>query len=615
MIILKLKQTSIRLIQKNYLNRTTKRLLNLSSVNYADKFSPLLPPFVEKPYSYAIGRSTTPLRYKTIGQLFDERLESEDGKPTIISHYEGIKKNFTDLHNDVSNLAKSLHEHLHLKRGDVVGLWYCNSYDWILVQYACARLGLILCTLNPYYQVNELNYALRKADIKALFMPGKNSKQEIINKFSKIINLTLNTKDEDPTLALKLENIISLDGDMIEPSDLPSNRKIKCFHLDKLRQTKGELDSSIIKQVSPDDPALIVYTSGTTGKPKGACLSHFSITNNVRICATRIQISNDSILCLPLPFFHVFAGLLGNLCILFNRAQIVIPCLKYNVGQVAEAINVNKVTHMYATPTLAMDLLNYLRNKDIKTPTLKGIFAGGASVPVEIVHQILEYIPSCEYVRIGYGATESGPAATICTPDCSLQESSETVGSPQDYIEVKLVDPQTKNVVKLGETGELHTRGAHIMLGYWKEKEKTESVLDSAGWYNTEDLAVMNEKGLIKIIGRTKEMIIVGGENVYPTEVEEFLYMHPAIETVHVIGIPDARRGEEVCAWVRLHKNSKLTEDELKDFCKDKITYFKIPKYVLFVDEFPLTPTGKAQKFLMRQMTIEKLKLQDTKAN
>ncbi|XP_027204182.2 putative acyl-CoA synthetase YngI [Dermatophagoides pteronyssinus] len=591
------------------INGNSKR--NVTTDLFTSEF---LPPYVNLPYSYAFGRSLNHILYKTVGNCFDDRLKIENGQPVIISHHENIQKTFSEFYQDVNRLAKAMYEHIGIKRGDVVGLWSCNTYDWIVIQYACFRIGAVLCTVNPFYQTYELDYAIRRGKMKALFMPGHKSQQDIVNRFSSIMMKTLNMeeKKDDDKIPFLLENIVTMDGDTFNDlnSSVKNNRNIRVLELEKLKQQTGELDSSITNLVLPDDPAVIMFTSGTTGRPKGACLSHFNIVNNSKMCAYRAGVKENSIFCVPLPFFHAFAGILGNLIpIATETGRLLIPCLKYDVRQLAQSITEHNATHLLATPTLVIDLLNYLRDNQLQVPTLCEVLAGGASMPIEVAYQFMEFAPNCK-VRVAYGATETSPCATTYSINSTVEESIETVGSPLDFVEIKLVNPKTRQIVKIGETGELHCRGHVIMSGYWSEPEKTKESIDEAHWYNTGDLAVMTEKGLIKIIGRTKELIIVGGENVYPREIEEILYTHPAVETVNVIGVPDQRKGEEICAWVQLHKNVQATEDELREFCKERLTYFKVPRYFLFVDSYPMTPTGKAQKFIMQKMTIEKLNLQ-----
>ncbi|XP_027204187.2 LOW QUALITY PROTEIN: putative acyl-CoA synthetase YngI [Dermatophagoides pteronyssinus] len=573
-----------------------------------------LSPYVQLPYSYAFGRSEGNVIYKTLGQLMDERAEKDSGRPFIVSHHENLKKYYGDFYEEINHLAMAMHDILGIKRGDVVGIWSGNVYDWIVIQYACLRLGAILCTANPFYQSFELDYAIRKGEMKALFMPGKQSRQDYVNNYAKIIRETLSNKFENEGLPLYLKNIISIDGERYEENDFPSILQIKTFELNKLKQFKKEMDRSLIEAVMPDDPAKIVFTSGTTGKPKGACLSHFTLANNVSIVMKQFDVIGEANCCLPLPFFHSFAGVLGNLMPLaFPESQIVIPFLKYNLREFVESIQKHNVSFLFATPTLAIDLFNYVARKNYQLPTLKAVLAGGAAVPEETVYQFKATIPSCTDFRIGYGATETGPGLTGNRVDTSDADKAQTVGQPLDFIEVKIVDQTTNKLVKIGETGEIHTRGHNVMIGYWKEPEKTAKVLQN-GWYNTEDLGTMDERGYIKIVGRSKELIIVGGENVYPREIEEVLHMLPSIEIASVVGVPDERRGEELCAWIKYRENvPQESHEQIREFCKGKLAYFKVPKYFLTVDDFPMTPTRKHQKFIMQKMSIEKLKLKPKK--
>ncbi|KAH7644006.1 acyl-coa synthetase-like protein [Dermatophagoides farinae] len=589
---------------------TQIQMISTRNLTSGDNHHDYLSPYVQLPYSYAFGRSQGNVIYKTLGQLMDERAEKDSGRPFIVSHHENIKKYFGEFYEEINHLVMAMHDHLNIRRGDVVGIWSSNVYDWIVIQYACLRLGAILCTANPFYQSHELDYAIRKGEMKALFMPGKQSKQNEVNDFFKIIRETLRNKSENEELPLHLKNIITIDGERYDENDFPSNLQIKTFELYKLKQYKAELDRSIIEAVLPDDPAKIVFTSGTTGRPKGACLSHFTLANNVSLIMRQFEINGEANCCLPLPFFHSFAGVLGNLMPLaFPESQIVIPFLKYNLRDFVECIQKHNVTFLFATPTLAIDLFNYVSRKNHQLPTLKAVLAGGAAVPEETVYQFKATVPSCTDFRIGYGATETGPGLSGNRTDSSDVDKAQTVGQPIDFVEVKIVNPETKHLVKIGETGELHTRGHHVMISYWKEPEKTAKVLQN-GWYNTEDLATMDERGYIKIVGRTKEMVIVGGENVYPREIEEVLHMLPSIEIASVVGVPDERRGEELCAWIKYREGvPEQSHEELQEFCKQKLAYFKVPKYFLTVDDFPMTPTRKQQKYLMRDISVEKLKL------
>ncbi|KAI2798061.1 Acyl-CoA synthetase member 2 mitochondrial [Blomia tropicalis] len=613
MIFNKFSRFFIRNSYRPFVIRTVTNRPLVNPLNYNNE--PTV--YVEKPFSYSYGRSKYELIYKTLGDILDEQIENDSGKPIVISHHEGIQRTFTQMGEDVNRIMNAMVQDLGLVHGDVIGLWSCNTYDWIAIQLACARLGVILCTINPYYLSSELEYALRRADIKALFMPGSKSIQEQVNKYGKVIGKTLQSEDEAQIEPIQLRHIIAIDGEAYSDDILGNRRdKIQIHSLSKLKQNNStDIDRSLTKLVQPDDPSMIMFTSGTTGKPKGAYLSQFAMINNSRLSARSFADKTDqlpTVVC-PLPFFHAFAATVCCLSMTIRPIQLVIPYLRHNIKQMVEAINEHNCTHLAATPTLIIDMLDHIRKNRIEVPSLQTVMAGGASMPVETVHQFVKAVPSVTNFRIGYGATELGPVSTGSRPWYTFEQRTETIGTPIDFVEIKLINPETKRIVRLGETGEILSRGFNNMIGYWKEPEKTNEAIDHAGWYSTGDLGVMDEEGFVKIIGRTKELIIVGGENVYPREIEELLHTHPSIMDAHVIGVPDPRKGEEVCAWIKLSSpDTKLTEDELKDFCKDKLSYFKIPKYFLFVDSFPTTSVGKAKKYVMREITIKKLGLTET---
>ncbi|XP_054159206.1 putative acyl-CoA synthetase YngI [Oppia nitens] len=588
---------------KKFVLKYVKSVFLVDYKSYSQKLSP----HVSLPYSHAFGRSDRQLQYLRIGDLLTQRAQTVSNNIAFISEYENISKTFSQLNEDVNRLAKGLYD-LGLRKGDVVGLWSCNSYAWVQTQYACARLGVILCTVNPVYQSPELNYALKKGQIKAIFMPGNGSKQEVVNKYQNILTETLKmpqNKEEEPLI---LKNVILMDGS--EPSK-DDNNYVNYIPFNNLTANDGIISSQVTDAVSPDDPAIIMFTSGTTGKPKGAYSSHYTIVNNTILCGEMFDFDDKQIsMCIPLPFFHSFAAVLGNISMCGTPFKSVIPNLKYDVKLIVETMIKHECTHIIVTPTQIIDILNYVETNKLQIPSLKGTLIGGAPVPVEVAHNISRVIPSVDDIRIGYGATELGPCTTACHKNDTFNNRMETVGSPLDLVEVKIVNPATGQITKIGEQGELLSRGHNVMIGYWKDEVKTREAIDEGKWYHSGDLATMDQYGYIKIVGRTKELIIRGGENIYPREVEELLHTHPAVFDAYVVGVPDERSGEEVCAWVQLkNKNEKITEQEIREFCKQRISYFKVPRYVLFVDGFPMTPTGKAKKFEMRDQTCKILGL------
>ncbi|KAI1301332.1 Medium-chain acyl-CoA ligase ACSF2, mitochondrial [Halotydeus destructor] len=579
------------------------RLIATSRCSCSENSQENIPAHVQLPYSYAFGRSQRTLNYETLSDVLEHQSQTNGSKVALVSHHEHRTVTFSELSDNVNQVVRVL-LHLGVKHGDVIALWSCNTYRYSSVQFACARLGAILCTLNPVYKVKELDYALRKSRAKVLFMPGKNSEQNPMNNYHEIIH---NQQLHESLSSSSLEHIIYLDDEA--PNKIG---KFDSHSLPELQsaQSSGPVDC----HVDPSDPAMIMFTSGTTGNPKGACLSHFTLVNNARLTGEKMGFlgCSDTVVCSPLPLFHAMANVMAGIVSVVFGSTMVLNGMKFTPRSVVESIVKNNCTHVLMTPTMIIDMLNYIEKHNVKLTSLEGILAGGAQVPVDVAARASKVIPSLEDVRIGYGATELGPVVSACEKDSSAAKKLETVGTPLDFVEVKLINPSDGKLVKIGEHGELLARGHNVMLGYWEDEVKTREAIDKAGWYHTGDMATMDEEGYIKIVGRTKEMIIRGGENIYPKEVEEFLHEHPEILCAFVVGVPDERMGEECCAWVQLRNpETKLTQEDVKSFLKDRISYFKIPKYVLFVEDFPLTSTGKAQKFIMREKSCEILGLKE----
>ncbi|CAG2102903.1 unnamed protein product [Medioppia subpectinata] len=430
-----------------------------------------------------------------------------------------------------------------------------------------------------------------------LFMPGSDSKQGAVNNFAKVFDQVLSESNKQNGDKLLIEKVIIMDGDKYKLDNL-NKLNIPEYLLSDLIANDGIIEQNVLDEVTSDDPAIIMFTSGTTGKPKGAYLTHFTLGNNALIVANSYDLDHDEkSLCLPLPFFHTF-GLLGNLGMCATPYKLVIPNCKYNVKQMVESMARNECSYLYGTPTMIIDTVNYLESNKLKLPSLRGLIAGGSPMPKEVAYRVQKVIPSCTDVRVAWGATEAGCSGSLSRQSDSLYNRIETVGRPIDHMETKIVNQATRQITKIGEPGEIESRGHNQMIGYWRNPKSTHDAIDASGC----DLAVMTEEGFIKIIGRTKEMIIRGGENIYPREVEELLHSHPAIRDAYVCGVPDDRMGEELCAWIQVKDAAvKPTESEVKEFCKQKIAHFKVPRYVLFVDSFPLTPAGKVKKFVMRE--------------
>lgn len=526
----------------------------------------------------------------------------------LVSAHQGIEKTFRQFQSDVDKLASSLHQ-IGLVKGDIAGCWSGNIYEYVVIFHALAKLGVVNCSLSTAYKDIELQYALEKANFKALFLPGPSSIQtRVLNDFHNVMSKL--KYDSLPNL----KHLIYINDE--DPNvKLPKYGSAINYRFENLlNESNGIISDEIY--VDPDDVSNLYLTSGTTGKPKLASITHFGSINNVLIASQNKNSwsgSDCKSLCVPLPYFHIFAGLLGLNLVSVYPATVVSPCLKYSARAVTRAIEKYKCTNLYAVPTILIDVNNYLKTskEQIDVSSIEQLAAGAATVPPEVVRESKMIFPNLKSITIGYGATETH--AVTCAPkfDDDQDVIINSVGTPMDFVQVKVVDPKTGTLLKHNETGEICVRGHHVMAGYWKDVEKTNEVIKN-GWYYTGDLGTMDSTGVVRIVGRTKEMIIRGGINIFPREIEDLLQEHPDVLEVAVCGIPHPKLGEEVVAWVKLYdeNNTKLTSDDIKSYCKEHISSYKVPSLVFFVKEFPLTLTGKVQKFKMSQMTIEMLQKQ-----
>lgn len=583
-----------------------------------------LPPYVHNRVSYAYGRSLKELRYCTVAPLIETLAKREPHSTAVVVYDEGISKNFEQLNADINRLVNGMVEKLGLKRGDKVGVYSYNSYQFLLIQYACNKLGVMLNPLNPSYKSHEFNYVMGKADVKVLFTPGKDSKQSSLNDhWSVICDDSLAQLQEKGSLE-SLTNIIILDGDY-DKNHLKFKRPIEVDSWRSVFTNKPTLDSSVqamVDDVSPDDIYGIYYTSGTTGFPKGAAITQFNVINNTALSTERVftqraphfQSMRPNV-CLPLPLFHEFAGVLGVLSPFIEGGSCVFPGMRYNIQQVVDSIVRFKCNAIFLTPTILIDLLAHVEANKVTNFPLRSILIAGSAVMSELVHKTHKILPDLEEFRIGYGSSENGVIASIQTTLEPAETRPYTVGPPLDFTEIRIVDINTGETTPIGQSGEVQTRGFNTMMGYFNDPDKTAEVITDSRWYKTGDIGIIDKHGSLQIVGRIKDLIIKGGENIYPAEVETVLHTHEAIEDAHVFGVPDKRFGEEVCTWIRLKSACKIqsSEDEHRkdiiDYCKKRLTYFKVPKYVIFVDEFPVTPVKKIKKFEMRAQTAKMLSL------
>ena len=529
-----------------------------------------------------------PLLGETIGQCLD-RIASEFGdSEALISCYQGRRWTYRELHHDVEMIARGLMA-LGVDRGDRVGVWSPNCAEWLIAQHALAKAGAIMVNVNPAYRARELEHALAQSGVSVLISArgfrDTNYTEMIEALRPKLPGLrtVVYISDEPRSDALVWQDLIT------GANSVP---------VDDLRARERSLQF--------DDPVSIQYTSGTTGRPKGATLSHHNILNNGFFIGERLKYSPSERICLPVPFYHCFGCVIGSLAALTHASAIVLPSEAFDPKACLRAVQEERCTSLYGVPTMFIAELDDPAFSGYRLDTLRTGVMAGAPCPVEIMRQVIERMHMRD-VTIAYGMTETAPVSFQSYVDDPIETRVGTVGAVHPHVECKIIDPATGNIVPRGQAGELCTRGYLVMLGYWNNVEATAAAIDTARWMHTGDLAVMREDGYVNMVGRLKDMIIRGGENIYPREIEEFLYRHPKVADVQVIGVPDRKYGEQVCAWIRLREGQHATSDEIRDYCRGQIATYKIPHYIRFTAEFPMTVTGKVQKFRMREEMMKEL--------
>ena len=534
------------------------------------------------PVDVPLLNETIPANLARIADTFAER-------EALVSCHQDIRWTYRVFHERVRRLARGLLG-LGLQKGDRLGLWSPNYAEWTLVQYATAEIGVILVNINPAYRTHELAYAVNQSGCRALVAAPS-------FKSSDYVAMVAEVRDECPGL----EHVVFFWSP----------------EWDALWDETSAADESVVAEIreglSPDEPINIQYTSGTTGFPKGATRSHRNILNNGYFVAELQGLTHEDRLCIPVPFYHCFGMGMGNLGCTSRGATMVIPADAFEPDSVLRAVERERCTALYGVPTMFIAELGHAAFSDFDLGTLRTGVMAGSPCPVEVMKQCIEKMHMQE-VTICYGMTETSPVSTQTLPTDSIEQRTGTVGRVHPHVEIRIADPETGETVPRGTTGEFCTRGYSVMSGYWNDDEKTAEAIDSDGWMHTGDLAVMDENGYANIVGRIKDMVIRGGENIYPREIEEFLYGHPDIADVQVVGIPDQKFGEELLAAVQLREGSSLTDEDVKAFCRGKIAHYKIPRYVTFVSEYPMTVTGKIQKFKLREEAIEALELHDAAA-
>ncbi len=549
--------------------------------------------------SYVQGPSEPPLAYMTIPQLLRDAVSRFGPRDAAIFPEQSVRLSYYDLDRAVDELASGLLA-LGLEKGDRVGIWSPNRLEWVLTQFATARVGLVLVNINPAYRFGELEYALGKVGCKAL-IAAKSFKTSDYAGMIRQLAPELETCAPGRLQSAKLPHLRSV----ILMDDEPRKGVLSFNELQKLGGPAQQLRiPSVDKTLSPDDAINIQFTSGTTGMPKGATLSHYNIINNARYVTDRINLTESDRLAIPVPLYHCFGMVMGVLGAVSKGAAMIFPAEGFDASQTLDALASERCTAVYGVPTMFVAMLEDLESAPRDLSNMRTGIMAGAPCPVEVMQRVNSEMNMGE-VTICYGMTETSPVSFQSFVDDPTDKRCETVGRVHPHLEVKIVD-QDGQIVPVGTQGELCTRGYSVMKGYWEDPEKTsETILD--GWMHTGDLAVFDDDGFCSIVGRVKDMIIRGGENIYPREIEEYLIRHPKISDAQVFGIPDEKFGEEVCAWVIAKLGQTIESAELRDFLKGQIAHFKVPRHIRVVDEIPMTITGKPQKFVMRDKMLELL--------
>jgi len=550
--------------------------------------------------SYMTGEGSGQLLYETIGACFDRVVQENPDTLALVVRHQELRWTYREFSEQVDRLAAGLVA-LGIEPGDRVGIWGPNSYEWVLTQFATAKIGAIMVCVNPAYRLYELEFVLNKVECKAIIAAEKFKSSEYLNMLN--------------TLA---PEIASCEPGYLRAEKLPflttvirmgDARSPGMFNFEEVCSLGRESDydrvAELGNELGPDDAINIQFTSGTTGNPKGATLTHVNILNNGYEAGKGMALTPNDRLCIPVPLYHCFGMVLGVLAAMSHGATMVFPSPVYDPVSTLAAVQEEQCTALHGVPTMFVTELDHPEFASFDVSTLRTGIIAGAPCPEELMKRIIGDM-HMENVLIGYGQTEVSPINHMTLPEDSLENRTQTVGRPIPYVEIKIVDANNR-VVPIGEQGEICTRGYSVMKGYWNDDQKTEETIID-GWLHSGDLGTMNEHGYVRITGRIKDMIIRGGENIYPREIEEFLYTHPKVSEVQVFGVEDMKMGEEVCAWIQLKDGETASEEDIRDFCKGQISHFKIPRYVRFVKEYPMTVTGKIRKIEMRAMMSEELR-------
>jgi fatty-acyl-CoA synthase len=551
--------------------------------------------------SYVRGANAPALMYETIGHALERAAQRWPDRDALVVRHQQHRLSYAQLNAQVDELAAGLLA-LGLEPGERIGIWAPNCLEWTLTQYAAAKAGLILVCVNPAYRVYELEYALQLVGCKALVTCSRFKSSDYLAMLLELVPEVGERRGHLQSARLPaLRTIITLDS-----NELPG-----CMPFADIASLAGPDHRARLQRIGeglqPDDPINIQFTSGTTGAPKGATLSHFNILNNGYQVGEAMHISEADRICIPVPLYHCFGMVMGNLNCLTHGAAAIYPSAGFDPRAVLEAIQAERCTALYGVPTMFIAELEEPEFGHFDLSSLRTGIMAGAPCPITVMQRVIERMHVHE-ITIAYGMTETSPVSFQSEPDDPIERRVSTVGKIHPHLEVKVVDDRGR-IVPRGVSGELCTRGYSVMHGYWAQPDRTAEVIDAARWMHTGDLATIDDDGYCNIVGRIKDMVIRGGENIYPREVEEFLFRHPKIHAVACFGVPDPVFGEVLCAWIELRAGMQSDEDEIKTFCANKIAHYKVPRYIRFVDEFPLTATGKVQKFVMRERMARELDL------
>ena len=554
--------------------------------------------------SYAHGASTVPLVGDTIGVHFQKAAERWADALALVVKHQDVRWTYRELNDRVDAFAAGLLA-LGLSPGDRIGIWSPNNSEWVVTQFATAKAGLILVNINPSYRTFELEYALGKVGCKTLITADHFKTSDYVGMLRELMPEIADSKPGQLRSARvpSLETLIRIGSDAVDGF----------LRFDDVAALAGESQREMLADLESklqfDDAINIQFTSGTTGAPKGATLTHHNILNNGFFIGAAQRFTDRDRVCIPVPLYHCFGMVLGNIACITHGSAMVYPGEGFDALATLEAVEAEKCTALYGVPTMFIAELGLPEMKRFDLSSLRTGIMAGSPCPIEVMRRCVSEMNMSE-VTIAYGMTETSPVSTQTAFDDPLERRVSTVGRAHPHVEIKIVDTDGR-IVPVGAPGELCTRGYSVMLGYWGDPERTAEAIDAARWMHTGDLATMDADGYVNIVGRIKDMVIRGGENVYPREIEEFLFRHPKVEAAQVVGVPDPKYGEELCAWVKLKSGTTATPEEIQDFCRAQIAHYKIPRYIKFVDSFPMTVTGKVQKFMMREQMVQELRLSE----